>query len=63
MVTEAVSTFRDGLFKQKLKLVRVPGQIPDGKITKPIDSNITDQDKSKQSSTIVDVKVNPNGVA
>jgi hypothetical protein len=64
MVTEATSSFREGLFKQKLKIIRVPGQLPDGnKITNPADSNITDQDPSKQAAPVADVKINPFGVA
>ena len=61
MVTEATSSFKEGLFKQRLKLVRVPGQLPgNSKITKVEDTNINVQDADKIS---VDVTVNPFSVA
>jgi len=61
MVTEAVSSFKEGFFKQRLKLVRVPGQLPDNiKTTKPEDTNVNVQDADKES---VDVTVNPFSVA
>jgi len=53
MVTEVASSFKDGLFKQRLKLVRVPGQLPDNiKVTKPIDNNVTFQDPYKTDVTV-----------
>jgi len=59
MVTEVASSFKDGLFKQRLKLVRVPGQLPDNiKITKPEDTNINVQDADKISAPVADVKIN-----
>ena len=61
MVTEAVSSFKEGVFKQRLKLVRVPGQLPDSvKTTKPEDTNINVKDPNKES---VGVKVNPSSIA
>jgi hypothetical protein len=64
MVTEAASSFKEGVFKQRLKLVRVPGQLPDNiKTTKPEDTNVNVQDSDKISTPVADVKVNPFGVA
>ena len=60
MVTEAASSFKEGVFKQRLKLVRVPGQLPDNiKTTKPEDTNVNVKDADKIS---VDVTVNPFSV-
>ena len=57
MVTEAASSFKEGVFKQRLKLVRVPGQLPDNiKPTKAEDTNVNVQDADKIS---VEVTVNP----
>lgn len=61
MVTEAVSSFKEGLFKQRLKLVRVPGQLPGNiKITKAENTNVNVQDADKIS---VEVTVNPMDVS
>jgi hypothetical protein len=53
MVTEVASSFKDGMFKQRLKLVRVPGQLPDNiKPTKPEDTNINVDDPYKTDVTV-----------
>jgi hypothetical protein len=53
MVTEVASSFKDGMFRQKLKLVRVPGQLPDNiKVTKPEDTNINVVDPYKTDVTV-----------
>jgi hypothetical protein len=57
MVTEAVSLFKEGLFKQRLKLVRVPGQLPDNiKPTKAEDTNVNVQDADKISAEVAITK-------
>jgi hypothetical protein len=57
MVTEVASSFKDGVFKQRLKLVRVPGQLPDNiKPTKAIDSNVNVQDSDKISAEVTVTK-------
>jgi len=57
MVTEVSSSFKDGVFKQRLKIVRVPGQLPDNiKPTKAIDSNVNVQDSDKKSAEVTVTK-------
>jgi hypothetical protein len=57
MVTEAASSFKEGVFKQRLKLVRVPGQLPDNiKPTKPEDTNVNVQDADKISAEVAITK-------
>ena len=56
MVTNAVSSFRDGQFKQKLSITRIPGQIDAGGgnivENKPADNIETSPDAKDMTSTL-----------
>ena len=58
MVTEVVSSFKEGAFRQKLKILRIPGQIPNGynKPTNPGDGIKSGEDASKKSAEVTVIK-------
>jgi hypothetical protein len=58
MVTEVVSSFKEGAFRQKLTILRIPGQIPNGynKPTNPGDGIKSGEDASKKSAEVIVTK-------
>jgi hypothetical protein len=57
MVTEVASSFKDGAFKQKLKIIRIPGQLPDNyNETNPSDIIKSEADPSKISAEVAITK-------
>jgi hypothetical protein len=57
-ITTAISTLKEGLFKQKLTILRIPGQVPDGynKPTDPGDGIKSGEDTSKKSVEVTVTK-------
>jgi hypothetical protein len=57
-ITTAISTLKEGLFKQKLTILRIPGQVPDdyNKPTDPGDGIKSGEDTSKKSVEVTVTK-------
>ena len=69
-IIKVLNTFRDGLFKQKLELIRIPGQDPENKnignvLANSIYSGTSDADGqvSKDTRNTSDVSLAPSGVS